>query len=244
MVDALTPYKPPRFIVGLDVGQLSDPSAMTVLQRQMRIVEGRLDPYFFAGWLERLPLQMPYPAMVKTVRTRLEPIGERCALIVDATGVGRGVVDLFREGWTDYDRLTMERVTRPGKPTIIAVTLLTNALSQPRAERWDEWHVSRREVIMAFLLCLQQQRFQGAASLPELHTLIQEAKAFQWKASAKGEEFDAWTTGHHDDLLLATAVAVWWGQLYAPSLAATQGTQYATSTGNPLARRVGVGGRR
>jgi hypothetical protein len=242
-MDALTPYRPPRFIAGLDCGQMHDPSALVVLERQMRLHQGALLPYFFAGHLERLPLQTPYPTMVKGMRQRLERISERSVLVIDATGVGRGVVDLFREGWTDYDPETQERTTLPGKPTIIAVTLLTNALSQPRAERWDEWHVPRRDVIMAFLLCLQHHRFQGAASLPELTTLIQEAQAFKWKASPKGEEYDAWSTGKHDDLLFAVAVAVWWGELYAPSMASTQGTQYATSTGNPLKRRP-VAGRR
>lgn len=209
---------------------------MTVLERSMRLQYGQLEPYFFAGYLERVPLQTPYPVMVRGVRERLERLGERCVLVIDATGVGRGVVDLFREGWTEYDSLTMERRTLPGKPTIVALTL-TNA-EHIRAERWDEQYVPRRDVIMAFMLCLQQQRFQGAASLPELQTLIQEAKAFEWKKSKNGDEYGAWSTGKHDDLLFATAIAVWYGDKYAVRTLPSQGTQYAKANSNSLSRQA------
>lgn len=235
-MDPLTPYRPPRFIAGLDVGQMADPSALIVMERSMRLQNGQLEPYYFVGHLERIPLQTPYPVMVKGVRERLERVGERCVLSIDATGVGRGVVDLFREGWTEYDARTMDRRTLPGKPTIIALTL-TNA-DHARAERWDEQYVPRRDVIMAFMLCLQQQRFQGAASLPELPTLIQEARAFQWKKSATGDDYAAWSTGKHDDLLFATAIAVWYGDRYAIRTVPGQGTQYAKANTNSLSRNA------
>jgi hypothetical protein len=234
MSEALTPYRPPRFIAGLDCGQLSDPSALILLERSMRLQYGQLEPYYFAGHLERLPLQTPYPAMVRGVRQRLERVGERCVLVIDATGVGRGVVDLFREGWATYDPLTMERRTLPGKPTIVALTLTGGEVH--RAERWDEQSVPRRDVILRFMLALQQQRFQGAASLPELPTLIQEAKAFQWKKSPKGDDYSAWSTGKHDDLLFATAIAVWYGDTYSVRTVPGQGTQYAAGNTNLLSR--------
>jgi hypothetical protein len=124
---------------------MADPSALTVMERQMRLLYGQLTPYYFTGHLERIPLQTPYPAMVGGVRQRLEKLGERCVLVIDATGVGRGVVDLFREAWTVYDPLLMERSTLPGKPTIVALTL-TNA-EHLRADRWDEQYVPRRMLL-------------------------------------------------------------------------------------------------
>src|SRR5580692_10761580 len=44
---------------------------------------------------ERLRLGTPYPDVVKHVRWILDNLGADVALIVDATGVGRPVVDLF-----------------------------------------------------------------------------------------------------------------------------------------------------
>jgi hypothetical protein len=86
------------------------------------------------------------------------------------------------------------------------------------------------------MLCLQQERFQWAASLPDLHTVLQEARSFQWKKTASGDDYGAWSKGEHDDLLFATAIAVWYGDTYAVRTLPGQGTQYATATGNPLHR--------
>jgi hypothetical protein len=163
---------------------------------------------------------------------------ERCALVIDATGVGKAIVDLFRDGWTDYDPLTQERRTLPGKPTIIAVTL--TSAEQPRSERWDEWYVPKRDVVMAFMVALQQRRFRAAKGLAEAETLFKEGQSFQWKISKAGNDlYGAWREGQHDDLLLACAIAVWWGQRYAPRSVPGQQQSHATPTGNPLRRAVG-----
>jgi len=65
--------------IGLDLGQAHDHTAIAVL--------------------ERLPLGMDYPSMVQRVRTlvqRPELAQSPATLVVDATGVGRPVVDLLR----------------------------------------------------------------------------------------------------------------------------------------------------
>jgi hypothetical protein len=236
-------YRPPRFLCGLDVGQMADPSALAILERQMLLgARAELEPRFDARWLERLPLQTSYPAMVEGVRGRLTALQAPAVLVIDATGVGRGVVDMFREGWTTSDPLTQERLTLPGKPTIIAVTL--TGAEHARSERWDEWFVPKRDIVMAFMMALQQRRFRAAKGLPEAETLFKEGQSFQWKVSKAGNDlYGAWREGQHDDLLLACAIAVWWGERYAPrSLPSSQGQGYAQATGNPL-RRV-AGGRR
>lgn len=241
-------YRPHRFIAGLDIGQLSDPSALVVLERQMRLSHGQLEPYYFAGHLERIPLQTPYPVMASGVRTRLEQLGERCALVIDATGVGRVIVDAFRAAWMGWDDVRGLRVPLANKPTIIALTL--TAGEQARAESWDEQHVPRRDVLMRFMLILQQQRFQAAASLAEVPTLIKEGQAYRWRRNKAGdgdELYSDWKDAKHDDLLFAVCCAVWWGDKYAPTTIPSNGqTQYATATGTGRVRSHGqrVGGRR
>lgn len=249
-MDALAPYRVPRFIAGLDVGQMNDVSALVIVEREMRLLYGRLEPYFFAGYLERIPLQTPYPAMVRGVRDRVEKLPQDLgtALIVDATGVGRPVVDQFREGWTSFDRFTQRPITLPGKPSIVALTL--TASTEPRKiERWDEQYVPKRDVIMTLMLTLQQDRLQAAAGLGELMMLIQEARNFQWKVSKAGDDlYGQWREGKHDDLLLAVAIAVWWGTRYAVRVIPGQQTTYAQGARNPLLRpqerRQVIGGRR
>lgn len=237
-------HRPPRFIVGLDVGMQHDPSALCVLERQMILgPRAELEPRFDARWLERVPLQTPYPVMVKNVRERLAALRAPCVLVIDATGVGLAVCDLFRDGWTSMDPVTQERITLDGKPTIIALTLTGG--EQARSERWDQWTVPKREVVMAFMLALQQRRFRAAKGLPEAETLFKEGQNFTWKVSKAGNDlYGAWREGQHDDLLLAVAIAVYWGEKYAPrTVPSSAGQAFAKAASNPLARRA-VGGRR
>jgi hypothetical protein len=217
---------------------MNDPSALALVEREMRLVHGHLEPYFFVGHLERIPLQTPYPEMARGVRLRLGHIPERSALIIDATGVGRPVVDEFREAWGGYDPLTHQRITLPGKPSIVALTI-TNA-DQPRSEQWDEWYVPKRVLIMQLIVTLQQRRLDVAAELGEFMTWIKEAQNFQWKVGANKVDdlYGQWRAGAHDDLLLAVAIAVWWGDKYAPrTLPQRQGQQQQyEAIGNPLVR--------
>lgn len=213
------PATPPRFLAGLDIGQMADPTALVIAERQMVLQGLELEPRFDARFLERVPLHTPYPRMVAGVKTRLDAIGEPVALIIDATGVGRGVVDLFRHVGLH--------------PVAITIT----AGDQIHTTRWDEWHVPKRTLVMAFQVALQQGRFRVAKDLPLAQTLVKEGQAFQWKVSKAGNDlYGAWREGTHDDLLLAAACLVWWGDRFAPREAPGTQLRKAIATGNPLAR--------
>jgi hypothetical protein len=229
------------YIAGLDIGQLHDPSALTVLERDISTRTGKVQARYDARWLERFPLQTPYPAMARLVRDRLEKLKAGVILVIDVTGVGRGMVDLFREEWMTVDPLTQERRIRPDKPAIVAVTLLTSAMHTPTAPSWDEHHVPKRDVVMRFMVALQQQRFRAAKSLKEAAILFKEGQNFQWKVSQAGnDQYGAWRDGQHDDLLLSAAIAVWWGEVHGRVPVAALGSshqRYAIASGNPHAPR-------
>src|SRR5581483_11945013 len=93
------------FFVGMDLGQSQDYTAIAVLERAESA--GAFDPAAFAyrkevalrlRYLERVPLGTPYPEVVERVGrvVRGPDTTGHCHLIVDATGVGRPVVDLLR----------------------------------------------------------------------------------------------------------------------------------------------------
>ena len=79
------------YYLGLDLGQKRDYSALVVVER---IERDRLT----VRYIERMPLGTPYPAVVERVReiVRCHELSGRCALAVDATGVGAPVVDMLR----------------------------------------------------------------------------------------------------------------------------------------------------
>jgi len=95
----------PTFFLGLDLGQKRDHTAIAVIERSD--VDTGFDPVhwarirerrFMLRHLARLPLGTPYPEVVDRVRelVRTPPLAGACTLVVDATGVGAPVIDLFK----------------------------------------------------------------------------------------------------------------------------------------------------
>src|SRR5437016_708443 len=94
-----------EWTIGLDLGQVRDPSAIAVLERAEEA--GEWDPVTMVWrkevalrlrYLERVPLGRPYAEVVERVRgiTGSAELVGRCRLVVDATGVGRPVVELLQ----------------------------------------------------------------------------------------------------------------------------------------------------
>lgn len=82
-----------RYFVGLDLGQARDYSALAVLE-----VEGfGLHAILRVRHLQRWKLRTSYPQICEETCVLLhrEPL-QSAPLIVDATGVGRPIVDLFK----------------------------------------------------------------------------------------------------------------------------------------------------
>lgn len=89
----------PDHIVGLDLGQAQDFTALAVLERTWRLdpAKGRHLGHYAVRHLHRWPVGTPYTAIVKEVGelVRTPPLSNPL-LAVDQTGVGWAVVDMFR----------------------------------------------------------------------------------------------------------------------------------------------------
>src|SRR5213080_4767292 len=101
----------PEYFVGLDLGQSQDPTALGVVERVEFAGEWdavafgyRIETAVRLRHLERIALGTPYPdvvaRVVKVLGSRALAAGHR-HLVVDATGVGRPVVDLLRAAEMD-----------------------------------------------------------------------------------------------------------------------------------------------
>jgi hypothetical protein len=61
--------------------------------------------------------------------------------------------------------------------------------------------------------CLEGRRLLIPPTLRLAAVLAQELRAFRVKVTAAGNEtFESWREPDHDDLVLAVALAVWWGE--------------------------------
>jgi hypothetical protein len=126
-VELITPILPApvflprsvRYVVGLDLGQSSDPTAIAVIQHTKGVLDAGTElerhcglstvkqtpaEHFDVRHLERLPLGTSYPAVVQHIKDLLSrpPLCghdsiKPAQLVIDESGVGRAVGDIFSE---------------------------------------------------------------------------------------------------------------------------------------------------
>jgi hypothetical protein len=200
---------PRQYFVGLDLGQARDFSALVVLSRVVgseyqRSEHGPAKPPYELPYLTRFPLGTPYPDIVATVTTLLlTPELRGALLVVDDTGVGRAVSDMFR--------VALQRVEHPW---FIPVTITSGRRITPSD---GGYHVPKKILVRALQTVLQTQRLRIARALPEAELLMKELQNFRVRVTAAANEtFGEWREGQHDDMVLATALAAWAGERALP----------------------------
>jgi hypothetical protein len=204
----------PEYILGLDLGQQQDYTALAILKRSWQphpVQAGVLQAHYTCGHLQRWPLRTAYTAIADDLRTLVQkPPLFRPRLAVDQTGVGRAVVELFR-------RIQLNAALTP--------VLITSGNEIAFTD--GAWHTPKKELVSTLQVLLQERRLQVAA-VPDREVLVQELLNFKVKVTASANEtFEAWRERDHDDLCLALAIAVWLaergGGLDCPPFALDQG---------------------
>lgn len=182
----------PNFIIGLDLGQSKDYTAMTIIEKL-----GVESPYnYHLRYLKRFPLGTAYPTIVDEVKVTTDhsEIGKEFKLAVDKTGVGAPVVDMLkRAGLRPYEIIIHggEAVTRDGR----------------------EIRIPKRDLISNLQVLFQSGRLKIAERIPDGQLLVKELLNFKVKISTSGHDsYEAWREGVHDDLVLSVAMAVWVGE--------------------------------
>ena len=183
------------FILGLDLGQAQDPSAIGIVE------QCELDLHL--RHLERLPLGTAYPAVVEHVTGLMQALPARSALVVDAGGPGRPVVDAMRE--------------RGLEPIPVSIT----SGKRSRHAR-GMFYVPKRELVRGLVVAFENERLKIATGLPLAEAFMRELEAFRVQLTAKGRDTYAARSGEHDDLVLAVALAVWRCQSLSPLSARKQ----------------------
>jgi hypothetical protein len=196
------PLPRPVYVLGLDLGQTHDYSALALDGVHER---GSKASWHLIRELKRWPLRTPYPQIVEDVGelVRRPPIATTDFLVIDQTGVGRPVVDMFRAAQLPI--------------RLVAITITGgNQVIQDEDHR-DEWHVPKRDLVSTVTVLLQAGRLKIAAGLAEAATLTHELGIFQTKITlAANDVYGAWREGQNDDTVLAMALACWYGERCPP----------------------------
>jgi hypothetical protein len=231
----LPKYSPPRFSIGVDLGQANDPTAIAVLEKTIappetamfnpvgespsnRLVEGSL--VYDLVYLKRPKLGTAYDVIAKRVADlicELEPEGAfgelgQVTLSVDGTGVGRGVVDMLdtefkRRGATSKSvpRVDFRRVSLTGSQTTLKRPTRSNGY----------WSVPKKDLVFPAVAAFQQGKIRIAKGITDRDALVNELKNYRRTTNiATGHTaFEPWRESDHDDLLFATCLALFgWQQ--------------------------------
>lgn len=228
----------PSYTIGLDLGQRSDYSALAVIEEPLWLTTDEYQPNAPSGWvspadvrpmdrwrivpsqarpilalkhLQRWALGTPYPSIVRDVAQLLvmPPLAGNSVLVVDYTGVGRPIGDLFTQAKIAHIALTITGGS--------AVT-----------EDGTEIRVPKRDLAMAVQVLLQNRRLVFAGGLPLLDVLKKELQSFEVKINpaTAHDSYLSWREGAHDDLVLAVAMSVWYREWRNPE--GMEGFSYST----------------
>lgn len=177
--------------IGVDIGQVTDPTAITIMQRKDR-------NELRCVWAERIPLGTPYHQIIARVAEHKAKIIDahlsKPIIVWDETGVGRPVVEQAKAGIRGVRH--------------IGITITGGA--NPSFNKG--WHIPKRHLITNLQMLLQTGTLKYAHNINtvDLKALVDELKEYRVEITAKAHEtYGPWREGDHDDLVLALAIGAY-----------------------------------
>ena len=200
-----------HLFLGLDLGKSQDFSALAALEyrRTWTMVRNRvnygMDPKdelveYSVRQLARIPLGTKYLDVVNTVQGLLRRVTKKydCTLVVDATGVGAPVMEMFQE------------MIPPQRAVMVPVVITSGESVSGNGRRGqNDWRVSRQDLLTGLQVMLETRQLAIGADLkfaPALREELLEMRSLRSDGS-----------GRHDDLTMALALACWRARKVQPA---------------------------
>jgi hypothetical protein len=190
-------------VLAVDLGQSHDYTAVVVIDSTGSGADRKHDIVHIERYRET-----PYPEQVRRIAGLYQSLRERARrleyqeheptsveLVVDATGVGAPVLDMFREA-----------DLRPRG------VIITGGEVASQADGVDR--VPKRVLVTCLQVALQAKRLRIAEDLPLAEVLMKELRAFKVHIGLTGHarfgnDVGSWREADHDDLVLAASLGVW-----------------------------------
>ncbi len=199
-----------HLFLGLDLGKSQDFSALAALEyrRTWNLVRNAvtygMDPEdelveYSVRQLARIPLGTKYLDVVNTVQGLLRRVTKKydCTLVVDATGVGAPVMEMFQE------------MIPPQRAVMVPVVITAAASVSGGRKGQNDWRVSRQDLLTGLQVMLETRQLAIGADLkhaPALREELLEMRSLRSDGS-----------GRHDDLTMALALACWRARKVQPA---------------------------
>ena len=185
------PPGPPQPIIGVDVGQRNDYTAVAILTGSNLVALDRTRQQDYNDVAERVAGLLARPELTTAT------------VVLDETGVGVGVGDVLAKA--------LSAIGKGGRMQRVTITAGLKTTRVPGG-----FHIPKRELVTAVALSLEGGRLIIPSALPMAAALVEELQNFKVKVSAGGHDsYGAapgldWREGAHDDLVLALALACWY----------------------------------
>jgi len=157
--------------------------------------------------LERPALGTPYPVIAERVKelTHTWPLTSSTPVVIDRTGVGVAVGDIFTAAG-----ITFHAITITGGNDVLR-------------ENRHHTKVPKRELVGQLVALFHSSRLKVAGDMQHAPTLVNELQNFKVKINlATGHDsYEAWRESIHDDLVLSVALACWYGENVRPNVGGT-----------------------
>ena len=166
-------------VIGADIGKVSDPTALAVVQTT--------DTQDNVRHLDRLPLGTPYPEIADGIGDLARSV-PGAALVIDATGVGRAPADYLKE----FDPVPV--VITGGREITFG---------------YGVWRVPKRTLLRPLTTSLERKRLKVAPGLPDAPALQRELLAFQRTLGSGGHVKFAGKGEHDDLVIAVALAVWW-----------------------------------
>jgi len=176
------------YFIGVDLGQKRDYTAITIVERN--------GDSLYLRHQEQLKLNTSYKAVADRIQQlhRMTSVYGPVTLMVDATGVGLGVLD--------------DLESRRLQP--IGITITSGRAISTTGKRS---RVPKRDLVVRLLTDLESGRLEIASGIPYSEKLIHELLGFKVQINRRtGKESFGAASAKHDDFVLALALACWGAQ--------------------------------
>jgi hypothetical protein len=202
--------------VGADFGSHVDPSAVSVLTRSLSIGADGRPCRDSRGWalydwrlraIERFPLRTSYAVVARQVAAiAAMPELDGPRVVVDATGVGQGVLEMLRTELAPYPAIQLWGVSITAGEAFKMVGMRM-------------MNVSKVALIGAFAAALHSGRFRVSRDehgrpIRNADLFEKELAAFKVRQSRRSEaEIFGADSGQHDDMVLSASLPTFVGSL-------------------------------
>jgi len=186
-----------KWIAGLDLGMMSDFTALAILRQDTIASEGKRLRRYACLHLQRW-LGVDYPTIAGELDDMFASLSPPATLVIDETGVGIAVTQILRRAKLPIAKLR-------------GITITAGHQVNDRPD--GGYNVPKKQLVSAGQAKLQTGQLDIHPKLKDAAALRKELATFTAKIRLNAtESFEAWRESDKDDLVFACCMAIWYGE--------------------------------